>query len=119
MYMIWFCIFKEHFCTIQLTETQLHDIARRDKLRRLRCAQEDEITSSFETSPIISPTTPLPSIQSNQTEEQTSIDEDKTSAPDLLKDHLDSEHNRRQKKVSIFKQNSAYHCKPKVHSTLI
>jgi hypothetical protein len=92
----------EHVCTIQLTETQLDDIARRDKLRRLRCAQEDhinqnQILSSFETSPIISPTTPFSSIQSN------SIDKDPISAPDLLKDHLDNEHTCRQKKVSILR----------------
>lgn len=88
--------------TIQLTESQLHDIARRDKLRRLR-AQEDhvnqtQIPSSFDASPIRSPTNPTSS-RSHQIDKQKSFDEDTSLAPDLLKDHLDNEYTRRQKQV--------------------
>lgn len=89
--------------TIQLTESQLHDIARRDKLRRLR-AQEDhvnqtQITSSFDTSPIRSPTTSTTISRFHQIDKQKSFDEDTSLAPDLLKDHLDNEYTRRQKQV--------------------
>ncbi|CAF1529229.1 unnamed protein product [Rotaria sordida] len=99
----------EHFCTISLTETQLNDIARRDKLQRLR-AQEDYINqnnqnqittvlpSPIEPNSIVSSITLSP-IQSNQIEEQQSINDDKSIAPDLLIDHIDNEHTRRQKMV--------------------
>ncbi|CAF1563152.1 unnamed protein product [Rotaria magnacalcarata] len=101
----------EQFCTITLTESQLNDIARRDKLQRLR-AQEDHanrnnenpiitiISSPIESNSILSSTT-LSSIQSNQIEEQQSINENESSASDLLKDHIDSDHVRRQKMVSL------------------
>lgn len=89
-----------------MTENQIHDIARRDKLRRLRAQEDDQnqteifstITSPFPSSPIVSPTT-LSSNQIDQTSQ--SIHEDTSLAPDLLKDHIDSEHTRRQKKVLL------------------
>lgn len=88
--------------TIQLTESQLHDIARRDKLRRLR-AQEDhvnqnQIPSPVDPSLIKSPTTSSIS-RSNLVDKQKSLDEETSIAPDLLKDHLDNEYTRRQKQV--------------------
>ena len=88
--------------TIQLTESQLHDIARREKLRRLR-AQEDhvnptQITSSYDASPIRSPTTTTIS-RFHQIDKQELFDEDTSLAPDLLKDHLDTDYSRRQKQV--------------------
>lgn len=104
-----FFLFKEHFCTISLTENQLNDIARRDKLQRLR-DQEDHVnrnnqsplitilTSPHEPSSLLSSTT-LSSTQSNKIEEERLINEDAPSAPDLLKDHIDGEHVHRQKMV--------------------
>lgn len=88
--------------TIQLTESQLHDIARRDKLRRLR-AQEDhvnqtQIPSPVDSSLISSPTTSTIN-RSNQLDKQKSLDEETSIAPDLLKDHIDNEYTRRQKQV--------------------
>ena len=87
---------QEHFCTIALTDTQLHDIARREKLRRLRSREEHNNQNQIllaATSPILSTSILSPK------EEQQSLHQDTSSAPDLLKDHIDGEHARRQKKV--------------------
>jgi hypothetical protein len=105
LYIFFFC--QEHFRSIPLTESQLHDIARRDKLQRLR-AQEDNINQNQINLTPTSPTEPVPSLSSvaqssvqiNHIEEQQqSSSEGISSAPDLLKDHIDGEHARRQKKV--------------------
>ena len=90
--------------TISLTENQLHDIARRDKLRRLRAQEDhvDRINQNQLITPITSPTDSnslLSSIQSKQIDDELSIREDSSVAPDLLRDHIDNEQIRRQKKV--------------------
>lgn len=90
--------------TISLTESQLHDIARRDKLRRLRAQEDhiDRINQNQSITPITSPTDSkslLSSIQSQQIDDEPSIREDSSTAPDLLRDHIDNEQTRRQKKV--------------------
>ncbi|CAF0902091.1 unnamed protein product [Adineta steineri] len=97
---------SEYFCTVPLTETQLHNIARRDKLRRLR-AQEDHINLNNQNQLIAPATSPteshsiLSSIQSQEIDDEQLISTDSSTAPDLLIDHIDSEHIRRQKKSSI------------------
>ncbi|CAF1455193.1 unnamed protein product [Adineta ricciae] len=97
---------SEHLYTISLTENQLHDIARRDKLRRLRAQEDhvDRINQNQLITPITSPTDSnsiLSSIQSKQIDDELSIRDDSSAAPDLLRDHIDNEQTRRQKKSSI------------------
>lgn len=92
-----------------MTDSQINDLERREKLRQLR-AQEDHTNENHLISPITS--TPFPlnsvispvqltSISANHDDNDNSLefDENTSVAPDLLKDHIDSEHVRVSKKV--------------------
>jgi hypothetical protein len=80
-----------------LTEKQLSDIERRDKLQRLR-GQETNHYPYNQNATVKRPSEPL-NILPQTIIEQESSSEETSSAPDLLKDHIDRDHIQRQKKV--------------------
>ncbi|CAF0879556.1 unnamed protein product [Rotaria sp. Silwood1] len=90
----------EHFCTISLTDKQLQDIERRDKLQRLRSQDipdnrnsQNVIVKNFPESPSI--------LSSSIVEEEVSSVQDISSKLDVLKDDIDNEQIKCPKKSSI------------------
>ena len=98
--------FQKTFFTIPLTENQLHDLKRRDKLQRLR-AQEDQTKHNQINTGVHEPVAIFPfrssptneSIKSDEQQTQSRDQEEQPAAPDLLKDHIHIDHGRRAQKV--------------------
>ena len=75
----------------------MHDIQRRDKLQRLRDHDHRNSLNVI----VKSPNESLPVLSSSSIVEQELSCEDISTAPDLLKNHPNTEHTRRHKKVCI------------------
>ncbi|UJR20818.1 hypothetical protein I4U23_023930 [Adineta vaga] len=87
----------EHFCTISLTENQLHDIQRRDKLQRLR-----GVDTRNNSNVTVKSTTDSPTVLSTSsvTTDQDLSNEDASIATDASIDYTTSEYNRNNYKDS-------------------
>ncbi|CAF2557183.1 unnamed protein product [Rotaria sp. Silwood2] len=89
----------EHFCTISLTDKQLQDIERRDKLQRLR-AQDNPNTRNNQ-NVIVKNLPESSSFLSSSIVEEVSNVQDISSKLDALKDHIDNEQIKYQNKSSV------------------